>query len=187
MAEGARSTIFDALRQAEARLSLLTPMEHPAPTLFVMRHGPAEDDSPSGHDFDRALTAPGRERVVRVAQELERQRKMPRVILSSPLVRALQTAELVAQIVRPTEPVRVRREIAPGGDLRGLLFELVRAGTPGVMVVGHEPDVSSVVAGVLSAGFADAFQKAMVVGLHAVEGRPIARSFVLDPRTLAWT
>ena len=103
------------------------------------------------------------------------------------VLRALQTAELVARVVRPAEPVRVRREIAPGGDLRGLLYELVRGGASGVMLVGHEPDVSSLVAGVLAGGFTEPFQKAMVVGLGAVEGRPIERRFVLDPRSLSWT
>jgi phosphohistidine phosphatase len=154
--------------------------------MYIMRHGPAEDDSPSGQDFDRALTSSGRERVARVAQELQRKGEGPRVILSSPLVRALQTAELVSYFCKPAEPVRVRREIAPGGDLRGLLYELMRSGQQGVMLVGHEPDLSSLVAGVLPEGFAEPFEKAMVVGLKAEPGQSIARRFVLEPRGLAW-
>ena len=38
--------------------------------LYVMRHGPAHDDSPSGRDADRALTVSGRERVAAVAKAL---------------------------------------------------------------------------------------------------------------------
>lgn len=154
--------------------------------MYIMRHGPAEDDSPSGQDFDRALTASGRERVARVAQELHSKGEGPRVILASPLVRALQTAELMAYFCKPEEPVRVRREIAPGGDLRGLLYELIRGGQGRVMLVGHEPDLSSLVAGVLAEGFNEPFEKAMVVGLKTQEGQPIARRFVLEPRSLAW-
>ena len=156
-------------------------------TTYIMRHGPAEDESHSGNDFDRALTASGRERVLRVAQELVARGEAPRVILASPLVRALQTAELVAQVCRPAEPVRVRREIAPGGDVRGLLFEVIRSGQPRVMLVGHEPSVSDLVAGVLAEGFSQGFEKAMIVGLRTLEGTPVARRFVLNPKTLAWT
>jgi phosphohistidine phosphatase len=156
-------------------------------TTYIMRHGPAEDDAHSGNDFDRALSAPGRERVLRVAQALVERGEGPRVILSSPLVRALQTAELVAQLCKPAEPVRVRREIAPGGDLRGLLFEIIRSGQPRVMLVGHEPSVSELVAGVLPEGFAEPFEKAMVVGLRPLEGTRVARRFTLHPKTLAWT
>lgn len=154
--------------------------------MYIMRHGPAEDESPSGHDFDRALTASGRERVARVAGELLKKGKAPRVILSSPLVRALQTAELVSYFCKPEEPVRVRREIAPGGDMRGLLYELIRSGQRGVMLVGHEPDVSTLVASVLPEGFEQGFEKAMVVGLDVDEGKPLRRAFVLEPKSLAW-
>lgn len=155
--------------------------------MFIMRHGPAEDDAPSGHDFDRALTSSGRERVARVAQALDHKGEAPRVILSSPLVRALQTAELVAQFCKPDEPVRVRREIAPGGDLRGLLMEIARSGQKRVMLVGHEPDLSELVAGLLPQGFPRAFDKAMVVGLRIEAGKPVEQRFVLDPRSLSWT
>ncbi|MDW8250781.1 MAG: phosphohistidine phosphatase SixA [Myxococcales bacterium] len=155
-------------------------------TTYLMRHGPAEDDSPSGQDFDRALTASGRERVLRVAAELVAQGEAPRVILASPLVRALQTAELVAQVCKPAEPVRVRREIAPGGDLRGLLYEVIRSKTPRVMLVGHEPSLTDVAAAVLPGGFTEGFEKAMVMGLVTREGAPITRRFLLMPKTLVW-
>jgi phosphohistidine phosphatase len=154
-------------------------------TTYIRRHGPAEDDSASGQDFDRALSAPGRERVLSVARELLARGEAPRIILASPLTRALQTAELVAHVCAPAEPVRVRREIAPGGDLRGLLDEVIRAGTPRVMLVGHEPSLSELVDAVLPGGFPDAFEKAMVVGL-LTDGNPIRRRFTLAPKTLAW-
>lgn len=151
-----------------------------------MRHGPAEDDAPSGQDFDRALTAPGRERVRNVARELRRRDQAPLVILSSPLVRALQTAEIVAHHAEVAAPIQVRREMAPRGDARGLVYELARAGVQRVMVVGHEPDVSSLAASLLPDGFDRPFEKAMVVGLRAEEGKPFERRFILEPRGLGW-
>lgn len=68
-----------------------------------MRHGPAEDHAASGRDFDRALTASGRERVRDVARALVEGGEAPLVILTSPLVRALQTAEIVAGVVQLAE------------------------------------------------------------------------------------
>ena len=66
--------------------------------LYVMRHGPAADDSPSGRDADRALTPAGRERVTLVAKALTEGGEEPFAILSSPLVRAVETAEIVAEV-----------------------------------------------------------------------------------------
>ena len=151
-----------------------------------MRHGPAEDVAPSGQDFDRALTVPGRERVRRVADELVRRGEAPRRILASPLVRALQTAEIVAQACKAPEPVTVRREISPGGELELLVEELRRHGASRVMLVGHEPDMSSLVQALLPAGFGQPFEKAMVVGLRCRDRR-FERRFVLEPRGLAWS
>src|SRR5687768_4951371 len=130
----------------------------PRVKLYVMRHGPAEDSSPTGRDGDRALTPDGRERTRAVARSLLAEGEVPLTIVSSPLVRALQTAEIVAAVtdlekrVRETKDaggapgaVETRREMAPGGDAYGLVLELARAGRKRGMVVGHEPDLSSLV------------------------------------------
>jgi phosphohistidine phosphatase len=154
--------------------------------LYVMRHGPAEDPTASLNDFDRALTGPGRERVRRVVGELARRGELPRAIISSPLVRALQTAEIVAQAGQIEQPVAVRREIAPGGDLRGLVREFAIAGARRVMLVGHEPDVSELVYGLAPAALEGGFDKAMVVGLRISGEDRAERRFVLEPRTLVW-
>src|SRR4051794_4438844 len=63
--------------------------------LYVMRHGPAVDRMPSGRDFDRTLSEPGRRTVEAVAKELARRIALPVRIFTSPLVRTQQTAEIV--------------------------------------------------------------------------------------------
>src|SRR5437879_5542161 len=116
--------------------------------LYIMRHGPAEDDAPSGRDFDRALTHAGRDRVHDVARALAKKDEGPHAILSSPLVRALQTAEIVAaetKLDKHGGTVETRREIAPGGDAIGLVRDLVAEGRKRSMLVGHEPDLSILV------------------------------------------
>ena len=96
--------------------------------LFVMRHGPAEDESPSGRDHDRVLSPKGRGRVHAVALALIEASERPGVIVTSPLARALQTAEIVAAALgrvgkEPT--LTVRRELEPGGASKAFMDELV--------------------------------------------------------------
>jgi phosphohistidine phosphatase len=164
--------------------------------LYVMRHGPAEDAAPSGLDGDRALTEAGRKRVRSVAKALLDLDEAPLHAISSPLVRAVQTAEIVAVAAIAAErscTVEIRRDLAPGGDGVALARALAAEGRRRVMLVGHEPDLSGLVSSLLgsAAGFDRAFEKAMVVGLHLRSGegggsgaaRPRLR-FVLDPRAL---
>lgn len=170
-----------------------------------MRHGPAEDTSATGRDGDRALTPDGRERTRSVARALVAADEAPLTIISSPLVRALQTAEIVAAVTDVEKRVRdvkdaggapgaveIRREMAPGGDALGLVMELANSGRKRVMVVGHEPDVSMLVAQLANRQPEQGMLKSMVVGVKVdttsnPEGRPVSElRFILDPKTLAW-
>lgn len=155
--------------------------------LYVMRHGPAEDHAPGGRDEDRALTPAGRERVLAVADKLVEVGEAPRSIVTSPLVRAVQTAEIVAVAIHRKNTdggVEVRREMAPGGDVVSLARKLVAAGRKRVMLVGHEPDLSAAL-GRLLGRFDFDFAKAMVAGVHlAPDTHPARLRFVLEPRAL---
>jgi phosphohistidine phosphatase len=165
--------------------------------IAIMRHGPAEDYSVSGRDHDRALTPSGRQRVREVAEALAAAGEAPRVLLASPLVRARETAEEVGAALRralrlPGElPLVVRSELSPGRDQRGLVGELFAAGSDNALLVGHEPDLSELVAE-LSGRPPAGMLKAMVASfeLHADPARRGGyRSevrFVLDPKTLAF-
>jgi phosphohistidine phosphatase len=156
--------------------------------LYVMRHGPAQDAAASFHDFDRALTIKGRKRTREVARALQHASERPHMIIASPLVRALQTAEIVASVIEPEEPVVVRQEIAPGGELMTLILELVAAQSLPTMIVGHEPDLSSLVDQLLGGNVWDKpLQKAMVIGLRLDGSGKNRIRFVLDPKNLALT
>lgn len=178
--------------------------------LYVMRHGPAEDHASTGRDGDRALTPSGRDRVRSVSRVLVEQDEAPFTIFSSPLVRALQTAEIVAAVTKLDERVRgseaarasgatgaveIRRELAPGGDSHELAFQAAREGRRRVMIVGHEPDLSSLVARLIGRMPEDGMMKAMVVGVKlapnvpGVEGPELVATsrFVLQPKSLELT
>jgi phosphohistidine phosphatase len=170
--------------------------------LYVMRHGPAEDQSDSGLDGDRVLTASGRERVRAVAKLLTEAGEAPLAVVTSPLVRAVQTAEIVAtgtQLRQGNGSVEVSREMSPSGDALALVDRLVAEGRKRAMVVGHEPDLSELVTSLLGkTSFRRGFDKAMVVGLRVSvpsaepsppaaspgDGRLVRLRFVLDPKAL---
>jgi phosphohistidine phosphatase len=135
-------------------------------------------------DADRALTSSGRERVRNVAKVLVDEDEKPLRILTSHLVRAVQTAEIVALVTKLTQgTVETRREIAPGGEALGLIKQLAATeGTKRVMLVGHEPDLSDLVSSLLG-GFDRPFDKAMVVSLRVTMSEARLR-FVLDPKAL---
>jgi len=176
--------------------------------LYVMRHGPAQDDSPSGRDADRALTPSGRERVAAVATSLAAEGEAPFSILSSPLVRAVETAEIVAEVTNLSRRARedkkaqragaageieIRRELGMGTEKLALLAELVRAGRKRVMIVGHEPDLSMLVMSLVGKELEAGMGKGMVVGVKLTPDPRVAglefRStlrFVLEPKALTW-
>jgi phosphohistidine phosphatase len=67
-------------------------------------------------------------------------------ILSSPLVRAVQTARIVAELAGDTAEVVETDSLAPGVDARALARSLIDPQTASsVLLVGHEPDVSALV------------------------------------------
>jgi len=150
-----------------------------------MRHGPAEDEAADGLDSSRALTLPGRERVRNVAKHLAQLDEAPRLIVSSPLVRALQTAEIVATTIGVQMPVEANRTLAPRGHAHDFVRECAAQNKKRMMVVGHEPDLSLLVGQLLDQPLQQGFMKGMVVGIHMPnEGGPCSLRFILDPKTL---
>ncbi|AUX24874.1 phosphohistidine phosphatase [Sorangium cellulosum] len=114
--------------------------------LYVMRHGPAEERSPTGRDADRRLTSEGRERVRRVSLELRRLRggaPLPR-LLSSPLARARETGEITAPICDAPE-VELRDELSLDADLPLALVASLARGGADALLVGHQPSVEHLV------------------------------------------
>lgn len=114
--------------------------------IYLVRHGVAEDYSDSGRDFDRRLTAEGREKMERAGAGLAALGVEVDLLVSSPLVRAIQTADALAPAY-PSVRREVWDELACGVDEIALTarVEEVDAGT-NVMLVGHEPDIGEILA-----------------------------------------
>ncbi len=111
-----------------------------------MRHGRAEERREGAADADRELTAAGREHLRAAAVLWRRLNLRPDRILSSPAVRASQTAELLAESVRSAQPPEVDARLAPGAEWSDFAQALAeRADARRIAFVGHEPDLSQTI------------------------------------------
>lgn len=118
--------------------------------LILLRHGKAEDISPDG-DFSRALVEKGREQSRRAARQLAGAGALPDIVLTSPLLRARQTADEFCQAAGIPGPV-IQGWLASGMHPDVALAELAAfKDFKRVAIVGHEPDFSSLISWVLGA------------------------------------
>ena len=112
--------------------------------LYLVRHEEADDGSP---DEYRALTGRGRRRMHTTARLLAREIDGVDLVYTSPLVRAVQTAEIVVSELGFDEPVVIAPELAGPTSLDRLARLALDAprGCRGVMLVGHEPILGALV------------------------------------------
>lgn len=118
--------------------------------LILLRHGKAEDRHPEGDRF-RALVEKGYLQARRAGELLKASGDVPEIVLTSPLVRTRQTAEIFCEAAGIPGPV-VQGWLACGMDPESALSELKAYRDFGrVMIVGHEPDFSTLLQWVLGA------------------------------------
>ncbi len=124
--------------------------------LILMRHGIAADRGAGGYpdDAKRPLTPEGKSKTRLAAKGLSRLGIELDWVVSSPLVRAAETAELVSEESAGAAPLDLCDALAPGGSGEALIAFLARhAGRRRrVMVVGHEPGLSDLAARLTGAG-----------------------------------
>jgi len=121
--------------------------------IYILRHGIAEDRRPGRSDAGRALTDDGREKLSAVLRRAQGAEVAVTKILTSPLRRAVQTAEMAAEALAPgTRPIRTDA-LAPESSPERVWAELRKyAGEPAVLIAGHEPLLSATAAFLLRAG-----------------------------------
>ena len=114
--------------------------------LYFLRHGIAEDRQPGCSDAERRLTPEGIEEMERVGEGLRALDLRLDAILTSPLVRARETAEIAAKALHMRDRLHEEPPLASGarfGDLHQALADAPEKAR--VMLVGHEPDLSGFV------------------------------------------
>ena len=154
--------------------------------LLICRHATAVDATPSLGDDGRWLTAGGRAEARALGERFKAWGESPGAILTSPLVRAVQTADAVAAGLESGLEVAAVASLGPDGGLSELLDDVVATGAATVLVVGHEPQVSGWAAQLLGLKRLPlGFERCMVVAIDfAAEPAPGAGTldWVTHPR-----
>lgn len=168
--------------------------------LLLVRHGQAIEHAPSlggggpgtaGHadaasrDAARWLTEKGRRRTREVGRRLAEDGLAPGRVLTSPLVRAVQTAEALAATLGFDGPIEVRAELVPGARPAAIAAEIAESRDETLALVGHEPHLSALAGLLLGLDFPP-LQKSAVVALRRSGGGRYAFEWVLLPKALAY-
>jgi phosphohistidine phosphatase len=130
--------------------------------LFLLRHGLAVERGMAvfENDASRPLTSKGKRQLGKVAKAMRAIKLEFDLVWSSPLVRACQTAEIVAKELNIKRRLVLVAELSPRGSADRLIQKLrgLKKLPENVLLVGHEPDLSELISllvtGETSAGFA---------------------------------
>ncbi len=147
--------------------------------VYLIRHAHAVDEGASLPDEARWLSPKGRQVARAVGKRLREQGVYVDAILTSPLVRSVQTAELIAAALDFTAPIEASAALAPGVPARVVAQTLPPYGVS-VAVVGHEPGISALGAFLLGRPSFPPFRKGQVSVVE--DGQP---GWWLDPESMA--
>jgi phosphohistidine phosphatase len=115
--------------------------------LYVMRHAEAVEANDTLQDEWRYLTEKGRSAAEKVSAAVAKTGPKPRLTITSPLVRAVQTAEISARKACRKNIIVSNGLLLPGADITELVSYLKSCSdAKRVMLVGHEPQLGSLIA-----------------------------------------
>ena len=147
--------------------------------IHVVRHAEAIDRSSDLPDDHRYLTPRGRKRFRKIAKVMRKGGITPDLILTSPLVRAVQTADILAEALRYRGELQVAQQLAPGfrpQALDELLEQFPQVAE--IALVGHEPDLGALAQALFAVDAACSLPKGAVVSFQRTSGEKGAASFV---------
>ena len=150
--------------------------------LYLIRHGLAEEQGDAWpDDSKRPLTEDGMSRLRKGARGLAALGVSFDVVLTSPLVRTKQTADIVAGAFEPRPPIVTEDALAPGGSVQTVLADLEKQSRrKRIALVGHEPGIGELAARLAGSRHPFEFKKGAVCRID-VEMLPPA-----GPGTLRW-
>jgi phosphohistidine phosphatase len=141
--------------------------------LYFVRHAEAIERSGTTPDANRYLTPKGRTAFRKIVRRARKAGIAPGVIFTSPLLRAVQTAEILAERLKHDGPVVVANALSHGFGLQSLRSLLAKAGNPAeAALVGHEPDLGDLAATLLGLAGGFPLRKGAVLALEVDVGAP---------------
>ena len=158
--------------------------------LYLIRHGVAEERGDAWpDDSKRPLSEEGMERLQRSTRGLARLDVWIDLVLTSPLVRTRQTADLVASAFDPRPSIITVESLAPGGTYPSLVADLEKhARKTRVALVGHEPGIGELAARLIGSRHSFEFKKGAVCRIDVDEIPPVGPGdlrWMLTPKVMA--
>jgi phosphohistidine phosphatase len=143
-----------------------------AMNLYVLRHGIAVEPGTPGfeRDSDRPLTPEGKRRLRQIAAAMKKMDLRFDLILSSPFLRAKQTAEIIAESLKLKKQPGFSDALTPDGNPKALIRQLneLKPVPENVLLVGHEPYLSCLIS-LLTTGRVDLMMDFKKGGLCKLE------------------
>jgi phosphohistidine phosphatase len=141
--------------------------------LVIVRHAAAIERSTGISEEQRYLTPEGRVSFRKTARTMLKNGIEPDLIITSPLIRAVQTADILAETLTYIGPLVVADELSPGFALPALrvLCDTYHSVNE-LMLVGHEPDLSTLVASLLNLPSGFDFKKGSAIKVKIAPARP---------------
>ena len=154
--------------------------------IYLIRHGDAEKASALKKDFDRTLTPEGEKKIKIAAEGWKLLIPQFSHIISSPLVRALQTAEIVAQVYKFTGKIITDKRLIFGNRTEELIDLANEVMGHDMAFIGHEPDFSEHVSNLISNSSAKIdFKKGMIAKISFSAKAKMSRGvleFLIPPK-----
>jgi phosphohistidine phosphatase len=124
--------------------------------IYFLRHGIAVERGAPGFEDDsaRPLTREGKKQLRKTSRALRKMKLEFDLILSSPLLRAKQTAEIVAKNLKLKKRLKFSGELKPDGSMKNLFRRLneLKPAPKNLLLVGHEPYLSRLISILVSGG-----------------------------------
>jgi phosphohistidine phosphatase len=119
--------------------------------IYILRHGKTEDAGPGMSDADRRLTKKGQEEIAASGRWMVAQGLRFDLIAASPLVRAQETAAIIAESLGEKELLVTWKVLAPGGNPDAVCRHLGRQpDMRAILLVGHEPLLSALISRIIT-------------------------------------
>jgi phosphohistidine phosphatase len=163
--------------------------------LYILRHGIAAEPGAPGFktDADRPLISKGRRQLGPIAAAMQRLGLDFDLVLASPFLRARQTAEIVAGSLKLKKRLAFSDALTPDGDPKVLIRQLneLKPAPENVLLVGHEPYLSRLVALLISGGETAGIElkKGGLCKLETAAlrlGRCATLTWLLTPKQMKW-
>lgn len=120
--------------------------------IFILRHGKAEERSPNiTSDSKRSLTEVGKKELVEIARGMKNLDIEFDLIISSPLNRAKETADIISEKLYKKKKITIWDELKPESDILDTHKKLAKLPPDAkILLVGHEPHLTNLISSIIS-------------------------------------